>query len=91
MPLKKYDKEEVLKQEEEAKKAEEEASTKLATTIEENSKAEVRHIQTRKSRILKPATMPAEQRSKKAGPELLRTGLRKTIEALICWRVRISS
>ena len=40
MPLKKYDKEEVLKQEEEAKKAEEEALTKLATTIEENSKAE---------------------------------------------------
>ena len=40
MPLKKYDKEEALKQEEESKKAEETAKNTLAATIEENSKAE---------------------------------------------------
>ena len=40
MPLKKYDKEEVLKQQEEAQKAEEESTNKLQATIEANSQKE---------------------------------------------------
>lgn len=40
MPLKKYDKEEALKQQEEAQKAEEESTNKLQATIEANSQKE---------------------------------------------------